>query len=129
MIALLNDYYQIDSRVADGDSTLFDVTLLSGYCAYAGHFQGNPVSPGVCNIQMIKECAGLLAGKRLVIACIDKCKFFAVINPQTSPHLKIRMQLCKEDTMYKVQAVIFDDQLIKLILKVNLLLSDDTFFY
>jgi 3-hydroxyacyl-[acyl-carrier-protein] dehydratase len=105
----MNDYFHIESCKVEGDETLFEVTLLPDYCAYKGHFPENPVSPGVCNIQMIKECAQLLTGKRLFLSHIAKCRFSAVITPQKTPHLKMRMLLSEVDTLYKVQAVVFDD--------------------
>ncbi|MDR2916698.1 MAG: beta-hydroxyacyl-ACP dehydratase [Tannerella sp.] len=109
MMTIIDDYYKIDSRIAEGDDTLFCVTLLSGYRAYEGHFPGNPVSPGVCNIQMIKECAEQLAGKHLFLGYISQCKLSAVITPQTTPHLQIRMQLSEVEDLYKVRAIVFDD--------------------
>jgi len=105
----------------EGDDTLFNVTLLQDFCAYAGHFPGNPVSPGVCNIQLIKECAELLAGRRLFLAFIEKCKFTAVLTPPTTSQLKLRMNLCVSDVSesltpngqspeaYKVRATLYDD--------------------
>ena len=98
-------YYQIDSRKDEGDATLFSVTLLPDYNAYTGHFPDNPVAPGVCNIQMIKDCAELLTGRRLLLAYIDKCKFSAMLSPQTTPQLSLRMQLSET---YKVRATLFD---------------------
>lgn len=109
MITLQNDYYTIDRRVTEGDETVFSITLLPDYCAYAGHFPGNPVSPGVCNIQMIKECAEQLAGTCLFLGYISQCKLSAVITPQTTPHLQIRMQLVAADALYKVRATVYDD--------------------
>ncbi|MDR0573116.1 MAG: beta-hydroxyacyl-ACP dehydratase [Tannerella sp.] len=109
MITLLNDYYKIDSRVAEGGDTLFRVTLFPGYRAYKGHFPGNPVSPGVCNIQMIKECAEQLIGKPLFLGYISQCKWSAVITPQTTPQLQVRMQLSEVEDTYKVCAIVFDD--------------------
>ena len=117
MLSLLNDYYKIDyCRPDDDDSTLFRINLLPGYCAYEGHFPGNPVSPGVCNIQLIKECAEWLAGRPLFLAFIDKCKFMAVISPQTTPYLQLRMYLSNSETTgsnvtykYNVRATLFDD--------------------
>jgi len=109
MITLQNDYFKIDSRVAEGDDTLFGITLQPEYCVYAGHFPGNPVSPGVCNIQMIKECAEQLAGKRFFLGYISQCRLSAVITPQTTPHLQIRMQLSEVEDMYKVRATVYDD--------------------
>ena len=110
MITLLNDYFKIDNCTSDGNEALFNVTLLSEYCAYQGHFPGNPVSPGVCNIQMIKECAEQLAGKRFFLGYISRCKLSAVITPQTPPLLSIRMQLSEMEGLYAINAVVSDDE-------------------
>ncbi|MDR0395087.1 MAG: beta-hydroxyacyl-ACP dehydratase [Tannerella sp.] len=109
MMTLLNDYFKIDGRTAENGETLFSITLLPEYKAYAGHFPGNPVSPGVCNIQMMKECAEQLAGKPLFLGYISQCRLSAVITPQITPQLQIRMQLSGTDDMYKVCATVCDD--------------------
>lgn len=110
MITLLNDYFKIDSRTTNNDETLFCITLLPDYKAYAGHFPGNPISPGVCNIQMIKECAEQLAGKSFFLGYISQCRLSAVITPQITPQLQIHMQLSvTDDDIYKVRATISDD--------------------
>jgi 3-hydroxyacyl-[acyl-carrier-protein] dehydratase len=111
MITLLNDYYTIDDRVAENEeTTLFRITLLPGYKAYTGHFPGNPVSPGVCNIQMIKECAEQLAGKPLFLGYISQCRWSAVITPQTTPQLQVRLQLSGgADDPYRLCATVCDD--------------------
>jgi len=108
MITLLNDYFKIDNYTDEGGEALFSITLLPEYCAYQGHFPGNPVSPGVCNIQMIKECAEQLAGKRFFLGYISRCKLSAVITPQTTPKLSIHMQLSETENLYTVNAVVCD---------------------
>ena len=110
MITLLNDYFRIDNFTNDGNEALFNVTLLPEYCAYQGHFPGNPVSPGVCNIQMIKECAEQIAGKQLFLGYISRCRLSAVITPQTTPHLYVRMQLSETESLYVINAVVSDNE-------------------
>jgi 3-hydroxymyristoyl/3-hydroxydecanoyl-(acyl carrier protein) dehydratases len=110
MITLNNDYFKIDNCTNEGEDTLFSITLLPDYCAYEGHFPGNPVSPGVCNIQMIKECAEQLAGKRFFLGYISRCKLSAVITPQTTPQLSIRMRLSEAEGLYNVNAVVSDNE-------------------
>ena len=107
--ARMNDYYHIESIRVEGNETIFNVTLLPGFCAYQGHFPGNPVAPGVCNIQMIKACAEQLTGKRLFLGYIEKCRFSAVITPLTTPQLQLCMQLSDRDHVYKVKAIVCDD--------------------
>ena len=110
MITLLNDYFKIDNCTNNGNESLFEITLLPEYCAYQGHFPGNPVSPGVCNIQMIKECAEQLAGKHFFLVYISKCKFSAVMTPQLTPHLSVRMQLSETDSTYSINALVSNNE-------------------
>ena len=106
----MNDFYKINSRMDDGEAVLFDVSLLPEYRVYTGHFPGNPVSPGVCSIQMIKECAEQLSGRRLFLAYLAKCRFSTVITPKTTPRLWLRMYLSEDGfEMYSIKATLFDD--------------------
>ena len=105
----MNNYYRIDSRTVEDDATIFGITLIPDYRAYTGHFPGNPVSPGVCSIQMIKECAELLTDKRLFLGYIAQCRFTAIITPTKTPQLQIRMQISETEEVYKVRATVFDE--------------------
>ena len=69
---LENSYYKIIGRSGEGLDAVFRVALLPDCEVYKGHFPGNPVSPGVCNIETITECAMLLTGKRVLIDTIRK---------------------------------------------------------
>ena len=105
---LLNDYFRIDSRKVEGDDTIFGITLIPDYGAYLGHFPGKPVSPGVCAIQMIRECAELIAGKRLFLGYISQCKWSAVMTPQTTPQAQLRLRLHEAEDILKINADVFD---------------------
>ena len=134
----MNDYYQIDSHEEEGNETIFSIRLIPEHCVYTGHFPGNPISPGVCNIQMFKECTELLTGKTMFLAFIDKCKFLAVMSPLTTPQLKLKIHLTKETEtpptlheqpskaydIYNVQATLFDDATTYIIFKGQLKTKD-----
>ena len=115
MIRLLNDYYRIDNCVSENDDTVWSITLLPEYQVYAGHFPGNPVSPGVCNIQMIKECVELATGNRLFLSFIAKCRFSAVLSPLIAAGLRLRATYNEvpgdgvKYISYNVHATLFDD--------------------
>ncbi|MDY2942781.1 MAG: hypothetical protein SOT07_03685 [Paludibacteraceae bacterium] len=54
------NYYHILSSEITTDAGVFRVALNADCEVYQGHFPGEPISPGVCNIQMIKECAEIV---------------------------------------------------------------------
>jgi len=112
MTMLLNYYYSIKNQQTVGKVTLFDVILLPECSVYDGHFPGMPVAPGVCNIQMIKECVERITGKQLLLEYIAQCKFTTLITPQQHQALQIRIELVEnqEDKPVKVIATIGRDE-------------------
>lgn len=106
---LLNKYFKIISESHENDSALFHVSLLSDCDVYRGHFPGNPVSPGVCNIEMIKECFCTLANGNPRIKTIDRCRLTAVASPKISPTLDVAMKWTKDGDGWHVMAVLKDE--------------------
>ena len=78
---------------------------------YRGHFPGKPVSPGVCNIEMIRECAELLTGENLLIQTIKQCRLTAVASPSACPKVDVRVAVAKVEgtETYNIIANIADD--------------------
>jgi 3-hydroxyacyl-[acyl-carrier-protein] dehydratase len=107
---LNNYYYKISNQWTTDNVTLFDVMLLPECNVYEGHFPGMPVAPGVCNIQMIKECVERIAGKTLLLESMLQCKFLTMITPEQHPELQIRIESTEiEDNRIKVSATIGRD--------------------
>lgn len=104
---LLNYYYTINGQQNEGETTRFSITLNKDCEVYKGHFPGMPVAPGVCNIQMIKECVEQITGKSLLLEYISQCKLKTLITPQQYPELQISIHLSEQnDTQVKVIAAI-----------------------
>jgi 3-hydroxyacyl-[acyl-carrier-protein] dehydratase len=84
---LLQDHYYSfvvapESTPADGQAR-YTVRLLPDCDLYRGHFPGHPVCPGICNVELLRECAMKAIGQSLHIAAIKKCRFTKVATPQT----------------------------------------------
>lgn len=108
---LENRYFEItDARTILRKEAVFRVRLLPDCDVYRGHFPGRPVCPGVCNIEMIKECAMLLSGRELSIGTIRQCRFTAVASPSISPELDVAVSLLPAGDDYVVSARISDKE-------------------
>ena len=104
---LLGEYFTIQDRKEEENNVIFSVVLNPAHKVYKGHFPDMPVSPGVCNIQMIKECLQQEVGKKLLLKNISQCKFLSVIIPSTNGHLLISMKITEtEEKSYKIRAII-----------------------
>ena len=108
---LENKYYKILGARNDGDrKAVYHLALLPECNVYEGHFPGNPVCPGVCNIQTIKECASLLVGKELRISYIKQCLLTAIASPTICPEVDIEVEVKDAGESYSIVATISDDR-------------------
>lgn len=81
MKLLEGKYFNVISSSSEGETYRYGIELLSDHDVYNGHFPGNPVSPGVCSIEMIRELAELSAGRELTLSAISQCRFITVLKP------------------------------------------------
>ncbi|MBQ8361784.1 MAG: hypothetical protein IJX44_07560 [Bacteroidaceae bacterium] len=117
---LIHDYYTIESNSIEGGIGDFCIRLNAGCRVYQGHFPGKPVSPGVCNIQMLKELAELMAGQRLFMNNLQQCRLTTLITPDEHPTLKANLLLEKIDGGYKLRAALGQDEAVFLEMKAEL---------
>lgn len=101
---LLPDYYTILSRTTKENLEVFEVALLPDCKVYRGHFPEKAVSPGVCNIELLKECAEQVAGKELLLQEIKSCRLTTLVTPQTHPFVEARIALSKDGEQYMLNA-------------------------
>lgn len=94
----------------DGLSGVFTVDILPDCNVYAGHFPGNPVCPGVCNMETIKECACHLLDKPLTIETIKQCRLTAIASPAVCPQVSVSLNITPNGDKYTVIAKIYDDR-------------------
>lgn len=122
---LIKNYYQIDEVTKHDDATVFHVTLCEDCEVYQGHFPGEPVSPGVCNIQMIKECAEQVAGKPLMLNNLQQCRLTVLVTPTQHPKVEVTLRLEEKGGTYKLKAFIGKGEETYLDLKAEL--TEDTY--
>ena len=73
---------------------------------YTGHFPGLAVTPGVCQLLMIKEILEDELGFRLLLAEADQIKFTSIHEPERDNPVEARISYLSEgNERIKVQAV------------------------
>ena len=83
---LIKDFYYVENHTAESDgSHVYTVKLNANHSVYQGHFPERHITPGVCNIQMIKECVEDATSTRLTFTAIDRCRLTAMVTPEGSP--------------------------------------------
>lgn len=107
---LLNKYFTIRERRKDETGSNFLISLNPDHQVYQGHFPGDPICPGVCSIQMIRECAEIVLGQRLTIGTVSQCRFMELLTPSKNKDLLLKLTLSKaEEGMVKAVASILSD--------------------
>lgn len=102
---VLKDFYKILSEEKINDSK-YIVTILVNekHEVFKGHFPGNPIMPGVCMIQIIKELTEAITKSTLIIQTLVNVKFMALINPEATPELRLELDIVTtEDDLVKVK--------------------------
>jgi len=90
MLTLKNDFYKVKEKKQNSDSQISVVVELNPqHAIYKGHFPQQPIVPGVCQIQIVKELLEDLTGKKLQMTGGDNIKFTGMIIPDQSPVVNI----------------------------------------
>jgi 3-hydroxyacyl-[acyl-carrier-protein] dehydratase len=69
------------------------LTLNPAHEIFRGHFPGNPVVPGVCIVQMIKETLSQHFKKDLIMVRADEIKFLNIIDPNAHPDIELDIKI------------------------------------
>jgi 3-hydroxyacyl-[acyl-carrier-protein] dehydratase len=72
----------------------FQLELNPDHPVYEGHFPGNPIVPGVCQVQMITELLSIITGSSLRLIHADNVKFLSimVLNKKSTIDADIRVR-------------------------------------
>ena len=104
MQTLLTDFYTLESheKGENGNFTAY-ISLHKDHNIFKGHFPGNPVTPGVCMMQIVKELTEEFTGSKLFLKTASNVKFMAIINPFETPDLKLQLDITEDETGVKVK--------------------------
>lgn len=89
---LRNELYTLERLGADDSATpavRFRVRLDPSHPLFAGHFPGQPVLPGVCTLDMVREALSQLEERPCRFAAIRDCKFTAPVDPRRTQELEL----------------------------------------
>lgn len=127
---LKNNLYKIISKEEVNSIFNYTVELNPSCVIYQAHFPGEPITPGVCIVQIGKEViADLLleqssASRRLEIIKAKNIKFLSIISPNETPILtyQVRKLGFSDDNMtIETQIVVNSDD--KSMAKISLVLK------
>ncbi|AJA68321.1 3-hydroxyacyl-ACP dehydratase [Myroides odoratimimus] len=104
---LIDNFYEVvnlEETTANQYTAL--VRLNTTHDVFKGHFPNNPVMPGICMMQIIKELSESISKCELFMEQVINVKFMALINPEKCNELTFSLQVDEVDEIVKVKSTI-----------------------
>jgi len=104
--------YTISNFTLDNESINAEINFDEKHNIFKGHFPGNPIVPGVVQVQIIKDLAEKGLQKELLLTKSKNIKFLNFISPveNKSVGISVTYQIL-EDNSIKVNASIFSNEI------------------
>ena len=120
---LKNSLYTISDKRTDGKSILYQILLDRNHFIYKAHFPNEPITPGVCIIQIAKELLEDYLHEEYEISHVKNIKFLSVLSPLSTPSVtytfdkitvlpdsnecKTQIQVQQDDVLFAKLSIIF----------------------
>ncbi len=92
---LAGDFYTVTNTVTEADKIEAILAINPDHEIFKGHFPGQPVVPGVCMMQIVREVLESATSKHLRLHTGLDLKFLSVIDPgkNSTIHIEINNTL------------------------------------
>ena len=81
----MNDFYTISDAATGENRWTGRITFNPDHAIFKGHFPGQPVVPGVCMMQIVKEVLEMALGRKMQVQQAAQMKFLQLITPEVIP--------------------------------------------
>ena len=105
------DLYHIDKFQINDKVIFAQISLNPDHTIFLGHFPGQPVLPGVCMIQIVKELLEKAVNAGLNLEKADQIKFLTVIDPRKTQQFEVKLDFqWYADAQLKVSGSFFNGE-------------------
>lgn len=109
---LKDTFFSFTTPETDGSLLKTTITLNPAHDIFKGHFPGNPVVPGVCMMQIIKEVLENHLDKKLQLVKADNIKFLSFINPNQHGQVVLDVKMSMVDEQVKADAQLLNEGIV-----------------
>ncbi len=103
-MASMEKWYKLLFIATDDDGGVTaQVSTSSDSPWFSGHFPGDPVLPGIAQLDMVVECIEQATGKRLLVQGLSRVKFKKLIRP--GDVLDIQATVGKSEKSFNFQII------------------------
>lgn len=106
---LINDFFHIIDKEESENDLIYHINLNKNHKIYEGHFPEQPIAPGVCLAQIVKELCENHLGKNLRMLSSRNMKFMAVLDPSKDENVSIKIIIKEESNAFSVKANCYNE--------------------
>jgi 3-hydroxyacyl-[acyl-carrier-protein] dehydratase len=122
---LLNNFFTINDTVKSETEIWAELRINANHKIFEGHFPNQPVVPGVCMMQMVKEILEQVIGKETNLTQAADMKFLAVINPLENNLIHASIKYASDEPgVINIVASLFKDELVHFKCKAKVVLQE-----
>ena len=96
-MTLKDSMYRIKAWHTDGATTAADITFCPEHIIYQAHFPGQPVTPGVCLLQIACELLQTHLCTTLALTMVKNMKFANPVSPIDTPEVTVSFRQTTDD--------------------------------
>jgi 3-hydroxyacyl-[acyl-carrier-protein] dehydratase len=89
---LRDSFYHINSANIVANTVVSEIRFNTDHAIFQGHFPGQPVVPGVCMMQIVKDFAEDIVEFKLTLKEGDNIKFLSVIDPNVNNVVQVAVK-------------------------------------
>jgi len=106
---LLNDFFTFTDLEAEENVVKANIQLNAGHAIFQGHFPGQPILPGVCMMQIVKEVVESYLDKNIRLQKANDLKFLSFVDPNQNSQIQIELKINTDGQQIPVEARLLDN--------------------
>jgi 3-hydroxyacyl-[acyl-carrier-protein] dehydratase len=108
---LLSDFYFVLSNTCTDTTVSASIRFNRDHPIFNGHFPGNPIVPGVCMLEIVRQLVEQSTNTKLLISEGDNIKFLNMIDPGQYETVQVDVNFKQSTGNYAVNATIISGEL------------------
>lgn len=101
---LRNSFYTLATQTAAPLQLKAGIHINPEHDIFRGHFPGQPVVPGVCMVQIVKELLEQQTGQKLLLRKGHQLKFLQLLVPAAAEEIEVNLSWKEENGQYPCTA-------------------------
>jgi len=119
---LKDNFFTIKNQHISDEKADFRIKLNAEHFVYRAHFPNNPITPGVCLIQMVTELFGVVKNGNFGIKVLKNVKFTAPINPLEFPEADFLLEFAEKEGLWQMKVMVKENETV--FAKMSMVLSN-----